>query len=355
MDGVSLIRKFDVHLIDDPPCFGAGLNIESMMYVPVQGRSRRGYSSVHRSVPYHVRRNSMTRILVAEDSPTQAFHIQTKLADEGYEVQVVGNGQEALDRIPQFWPHLLLTDMEMPVLDGLELVTKSATAYPAIPIILFTAKGSDRTAVDALERGAAAYLPKSMLDEKLFSTINEVLDVMDASNSYDQLLRSMDYNEFRFTLENKVELIRPLVELIQRMIAGVTLCDDAKCVRVGMAVDHALQNAMLHGNLELSTEAIEADQELVIEGEPTLAERRGAEPVYCDRRVKVTVQLTPADAMIVIRDDGSGFDLSTLPAAEDVSILDAGKGRGLVLIQSLMDDVKYNDAGNEVTMVKRRD
>ncbi len=296
----------------------------------------------------------MTRILIAEDSPTQAFQIQTKLADEGYEVRLATDGKEAIEQIPQFWPHLLLTDMEMPVMDGLDLVTEATEKYPAIPIILITAKGSDETAVEALERGAAAYLPKSLLEEKLFQTIDEVLDVMESADSYSELLGRMQYNQFRFCLENRLDLIRPLVDLVQQMIAGVGVCDEAESTRVGVAIDHALRNAMLHGNLEFSKEELNSDDDLYIEGEPTMIEARAKEAPYKDRRVNITIELSPQEARYVIQDDGPGFDLSILPGADDKEILDDDQGRGFVLIRSMMDEVSYSESGNEVTLVKKR-
>ena len=297
----------------------------------------------------------MTRILVAEDSPTQAFQIQTKLSDEGYDVRLAKDGKDAFEQIPDFWPHLLLTDMEMPVMDGLDLVTEATEKYPAIPIILITAKGSDETAVEALERGAAAYLPKSLLDEKLFQTIDEVLDVLESADTYSDLLQTMQYNEFRFCLENKPDLIRPLVDLVQQMVAGVGLCDDAESVRVGVAVDHAVRNAMLHGNLELSKEDLETGDDLYVQGEPTMIEERAASDEFRDRRVHVTVKVEPTHATCVVRDDGPGFDVSILPNEDAKDILDPEHGRGYVLIKSMMDEVSYNDEGNELTLVKRGD
>ncbi|MGB7342804.1 MAG: response regulator [Pirellulaceae bacterium] len=296
----------------------------------------------------------MTRILVAEDSPTQAFQIQTKLVDEGYEVRVTCDGKEALEQIPLFWPHLLVTDMEMPVMDGLDLVEVSTEQYPSIPVILITAKGSDETAVEALQRGAAAYLPKSLLDEKLFQTIDEVLDVMESADTYSELLGAMEYNEFRFSLENKVELIRPLVDLVQQMVAGVGLCDEKESVRVGVAIDHAVRNAMLHGNLELTKEQLESEDEFSVQGEPTMLQERASMDEYSSRRVHVTIIITPEEATYVIRDEGSGFDLSILATDDHKDILDPSRGRGYVLIKSLMDEVQYNDVGNQVTLVKRK-
>ena len=85
------------------------------------------------------------------------------------------------------------------------------------------------------------------------------------------------WSTFRFALKSNAELISPLVELMQQMTAGVALCDETGRVRVGMAIDCAIRNAMFHGNLELSREQLEADRELVVEGEPTMLERRLSE------------------------------------------------------------------------------
>lgn len=296
---------------------------------------------------------SVTRVLVAEDSPTQAFQIRARLEEEGYKVNVAKNGQDALDLVAVFGPQLILTDMEMPVLNGLELVTASRTQHPTIPIILITAQGNDESAIEALQRGAAAYLPKSQLGDRLLSTIDQVLELKKADRSYTELIQSMRYNELQFELHNKAELISPLVELIQQMTAGVSLCDETGRVRVGMAVDCAQRNAIFHGNLELSREALEADRDRAIEGQPTQVEQRLKEAPYRDRRTHVTMKLTPEQARIVIRDEGPGFDTSTVPGIEETKVLNEQWGRGLVLIRTFMDEVSFNDQGNEITMIKR--
>ena len=301
----------------------------------------------------HLDGKNMTRILLVEDSVTQAFQIKTKLLDEGFEVLLVGDGQQALDAIPDFRPHLILTDMEMPVLNGLELIVRTRKQHPTIPLILITANGTDEIAIEAMEKGAAAYLPKSMLHEKLFETINEVLDVMETASSYSKLIESMDSCEFKFTIANDVDTIRPLVDLVIQMAAGVSLFDETECVRMGLAIDHALRNAIYHGNLELSTSELESDGELEIEGESNLPQRRATDSPYVDRQVHVTIHLCPREAKILIRDEGSGFDLSTIPSKDEMDKLDPERGRGLVMIHSIMDEVHFNECGNEITVVKR--
>ena len=57
----------------------------------------------------------------------------------------------------------------------------------------------------------------------------------------------------------------------------------------------------------------------------------------------------------MIRDEGGGFDVSSVPDPEAPGALEGEKGRGLSLMRTFMDDVTFNDAGNEVTMIKRRE
>ena len=65
------------------------------------------------------------------------------------------------------------------------------------------------------------------------------------------------------------------------------------------------------------------------------------------------IQLTPKEARFLIRDDGNGFDLSEVPDLNEPGALEPVGRRGLSLIQTFMDEVLYNEKGNEVRLVKR--
>ncbi|MBJ44720.1 MAG: hypothetical protein CMJ80_15840 [Planctomycetaceae bacterium] len=58
---------------------------------------------------------------------------------------------------------------------------------------------------------------------------------------------------------------------------------------------------------------------------------------------------------MVIRDGGEGFDVSSIPSSGDAEAIESEGGRGLVLIQNFMDEVRFNDRGNEITLIKRWD
>src|ERR1041385_8005293 len=72
------------------------------------------------------------------------------------------------------------------------------------------------------------------------------------------------------------------------------------------------------------------------------------------RPVPLSARLPRDHAEFTVRDEGPGFDVSTLPDPRDPANLEKASGRGVMLIRTFMDEVRYNDKGNQVTMTKRR-
>jgi hypothetical protein len=109
-------------------------------------------------------------------------------------------------------------------------------------------------------------------------------------------------------------------------------------------------NAIYHGSLELKSQLLEEDE---IEFARLLRERARQSP-YASRRVHVIARETRTEVTYIIRDEGPGFDPSSLPDPTDPANLERRSGRGLFLIRTFMDEVRHNGKGNEITMVKRR-
>lgn len=298
----------------------------------------------------------MTRILVAEDSPTQSVYVRGLLEDANYDVEVFVNGKQALRRIEAGdRPDLVLTDMMMPEMDGLQLVRAIRVHHSGIPVILMTGQGTDALAIEALEDGAAGYVPKSQLNERLVDEVAGVLHAARLHRTYEQLLTCLKQNEFTFALKNDVALIDPLVDLMQQMLVGMGFCDSTTRVRFGLAIEHALLNAIYRGNLEITADDMQRAREQLLQGPgESLVQQRQTQPPYCDRRVSVQARLTPDEARFVIADEGPGFDTSLVPNPTDPDSLERDGGHGLLLMQTFMDEVRFNEKGNEVTMVIRR-
>lgn len=299
----------------------------------------------------------MRTILVVDDSAVDRRLVGGVLEKESHwKVEYAENGRAALERISEVAAEVVVTDLNMPDLDGLELVKRLRRSHPQVPVILVTAFGSEYLAAEALHRGAANYVPKSQVAQRLVHTVREVLSLLRVRQNYRNLVESMDRTEFSFTLPNDPSLIDPLVDLIQRTLGGMHLCDPASLTQVGVAVREALWNALLHGNLELGTEELQGARSSRTNSRGfTALERRRAESPYCDRKIRVHASIARHEAKFVIRDEGPGFELTAVPNPMSPGAVESPRGRGLSLMRSFMDSVVYNQRGNEVTMTKRRD
>jgi CheY-like chemotaxis protein/anti-sigma regulatory factor (Ser/Thr protein kinase) len=289
-------------------------------------------------------------VLVVDDSAVDrhlAGAIVHKL--EGWHAVFAANGVEALAAIERQPPDIVLTDLLMPEMDGLELVQTIRTRYPQVPVILMTAHGSEDIAIQALQKGAASYVPKKSLARDLEETLEQVLAASQTNRSQKRVIESLVLNESHFVIDNDTTLIAPLVGHIEQSLERLKACAPSGLILLGVALHEALTNAILHGNLEVSSELRESDEK---EYYRLAAARRRQDP-YQNRKVVIKVSVTRQEAVFVVRDEGPGFDPATLPDPTDPANLGRVSGRGLLLIQTFMDRVEHNPKGNEITMMKR--
>jgi CheY-like chemotaxis protein len=299
----------------------------------------------------------MSTLLVVDDSEIDRRLVTGLLRDNAdWRLETAANGVEALERLAEARVDLVITDLQMPELDGLELVRQIGARFPRVPVILMTAHGSESLAIEALEAGASSYVPKANLGDMLADTVTQVLSLAGSNREYERLVACQTLAHFRFKLENDPALIDPLVDLIQQITFGFELCNSNGRFGIGMALQQAILNAMYHGNLELSKEDVEAAREHVL-AEPAgdiIAQRKSARP-YCDRRILIDARITPDELEVTIADEGPGFDVASTQAALNGGPTELRERRGLQLMKILMDEVRFNPTGNEVTLVKRRE
>ncbi len=291
----------------------------------------------------------LRRAIVVDDSPTQAMDLRQRLVRGGFHVTVAPSPSEALKIVERQTPDVLLTDLVMQEMDGLELVRRVRRKHPGLPIILMTAAGTEESAVAALRAGAAGYVAKKNLGRDLFRTLENVLLQWRAATAEERAARHLTRTRSRFVLGVDSVLMAPLIGRLQSNLRRLNLFDETEQTRIGMALREALANAVEHGNLEASSKLREDDETVY---HRLLAERR-QQPPYCDRRVFVAAEESRQGVTYTIRDEGPGFDPSTLPDPTDPANLERISGRGLLLIHAFMDEVRHNATGNEITMVKR--
>jgi len=293
----------------------------------------------------------MARILIVDDSDSDLGLIQNILQDQAdFELSFATDGDRALEQIAQTRPDVVVTDLVMPRLNGLELVKAVRQHYPAIPVVLMTSQGSARIAADALAAGAASYVPKARLLTALADTIRDVVAVSVYLRGHNRLMESLTRRRIVFDLPNNSAHISSLVGFLQEQVTYLGLCDESERIRFGVALEEALSNAMYHGNLEADSCLKEHDATAFDQ----LVQQRRRQAPYCERRIFVEADLAADKAVVVIRDEGLGFDPQSLPDPTDPKNLDRIYGRGVLLMRAFMDDVQFSPRGNEVTLIKRR-
>ena len=290
-----------------------------------------------------------THILVVDDSPVERRRIEhlLQVGIEDIIVTVAANGREALEALTQITPDVIVSDVRMPQMNGLEFIRELRSADQNIPVILMTSFGSEEIAVKALREGASGYVPKRGLETELIKTIHNLIAFSQQRQDQRRVVGSLSSAELHYTLDNDPELIAPLVSHLLNQMISMKLLKSAQVTRVGVAMQEAMKNAMYHGNLEMDTQW---RQIVDAKSYDELAEVRRRQWPYADRQVDIKVSLSRHEVRFTIADDGPGFD-STKFDPTAATCLDRISGRGLLLIRSFMDRVTHNDRGNEITMV----
>jgi len=175
------------------------------------------------------------RILVVDDNETNRDILVTRLAKHGYELMQAGDGEEALASIRQHRPDLVLLDVMMPKLDGLEVCRqlRADTTLPFMPIILVTAKGGAADVVAGLDAGADEYLVKPIDQSALVARVRSMLRIK-ALNDQVQA-QAADLAKWNRTLGQRVDeqvaelgRLNRLRRFLSPQIANVVLSSGAE-------------------------------------------------------------------------------------------------------------------------------
>jgi anti-sigma regulatory factor (Ser/Thr protein kinase) len=214
-----------------------------------------------------------------------------------------------------------------------------------------TAFGSEELAVKALQIGAASYVPKQTLARDLVGTVKNVLTVARARHATRAMLGSMTRVEADYVLSNTLEGLDALIGYIKDQLRQMHLFGEHDILRIGTALYEALVNAIEHGNLEMSS----AQREMPPAEYRRFVEQRSTTAPFRSRHVYLNSQFTRSSASFTVRDQGPGFDPSLLPDPTEPENVGKTSGRGLFLIRTFMDEVRFNSSGNEITMIRRRE
>jgi two-component system KDP operon response regulator KdpE len=147
------------------------------------------------------------RILIVDDEPQITRVLRRSLATHGYDVHVASDGESAIQTFSDWAPDLVVTDLSMPNMDGLELC-RNLRAVSQLPIIVLSVRGEERMKVQALDAGADDYVTKPFGMDELLARIRAALRRASSNKSTDEISTVLEEGDFRLDLENRSVTVR---------------------------------------------------------------------------------------------------------------------------------------------------
>jgi two-component system, NtrC family, response regulator AtoC len=185
-----------------------------------------------------------SRVMVVDDDAETLALLHEIVAKEGYEVETVEDAETALRRLGEWQPELLITDIHMPGMDGLALLAAVREKEPDIPVVLLTAYGSLKTAVDAIKAGAFDYLSKPFIVDDIRLVVRRALEHTKLVRE-NRSLRGQLRDRYRF--DNLVGSSGGMVE-VYKLIARVAETDSTILIQGESGTGKELIARAIHAN-----------------------------------------------------------------------------------------------------------
>lgn len=274
----------------------------------------------------------MATALIVEDHPDQARLVAQLLRLRGYVPILAETGEAGLRLARQHAPDIVLLDLMLPDISGFEVCRRLRTdrATMLTPIVMLTALGDADNRRHGFRVGANAYVTKP------WKTMDEIFDAIATACAWRaEMERGQLNGEIHVELNSEFTLLQDLNDFLMTLCQSTPFSNE-QVMQLRQAVLEMVQNAIEWGNKHQS-----------------------------DHLVNITYRVYEDQVEIIIRDQGVGFDRSNLPhaaatAADPLSHLDVrdklglrAGGFGLMICQGMVDELLYNDIGNEVTLIKR--
>ena len=125
------------------------------------------------------------RILVADDEINVAKVLKDRFTHWGYEVEIALDGEQTLKKVASFKPHLIVLDVRMPKVNGIEVMETTKKKYPHIGILILTASQSQNTINGCMQKGADGLILKPFTAQGIKNKVEEILKIKGMSNTHD--------------------------------------------------------------------------------------------------------------------------------------------------------------------------
>jgi DNA-binding response OmpR family regulator len=296
-----------------------------------------------------VRNAGKPRVLVVDDQEALRTLLSRLLDREGFDPVEAGDGERAVELFKSESPLVVVSDIMMPKMDGLALLTEIKRIDSNATVILMTGQGNEDVLLKALRGGATNFFKKPFNVRELIDEIRKVVEFrLEAARS--TLFSPFLQEETKtFVLPRADSAYFPVINQITLQLPCVMPQEEILNIKIG--IEEMITNALEHGNLGIT---FDEKSKALEEGRlPELIQERSRMSDSAGRKVYIQSHLGPDLFEISIRDEGTGFDWRALPEVAPENLL-AYNGRGIFLTKIYFDEVLYSGTGNEVTLRKRK-
>src|SRR6056297_1896340 len=262
----------------------------------------------------------MASVLVVDDSPTHAELMRSILQQAGWDADTVGDGRQAVQAMGNKDYDAIVSDLNMPVMDGKQLVQHLVADAITVPVIVVTARGSESLAVDALALGATNFVPKNSMHTLLVPVVQQSLAFRRANERMRPLRGELKSPEFYFKIVSDTQSVVPVAEYLVKSLAGAGCGTPNDRYRIATATASAIYNAIRYGNYQSDDEDFgqQTDQQ---------------DPAY-QLAVRIKVSVATSDTRISVSHEGAGSLTRAHPAPGTPESFEVEQCRGLMLMTS---------------------
>ncbi|HEX9640855.1 MAG TPA: sigma-54 dependent transcriptional regulator, partial [Candidatus Krumholzibacteria bacterium] len=159
-------------------------------------------------------------ILIVDDEESMCQFLSIMLKKEGHEVCSVNNGADALRQMQSRRFDVVITDIQMPKMDGIQVLSGVKAIDATVPVIIMTAYASKQTAIEAVNKGAFHYLDKHAKNDEIKMVVRNALDVRHVKSENVQLKKQLTKSSSGRTMIGKCDGILKVFRLVERVSAS---------------------------------------------------------------------------------------------------------------------------------------
>jgi DNA-binding NtrC family response regulator len=160
---------------------------------------------------------SAEKILVVDDEQSMTQFLGIVLRKEGYQVTTVNNGKDALDKVKSEAFDVVITDIKMPGIDGIQVLQAIKKHDPSLPVVLMTAYASQQSAIDAVNMGAFQYLIKNAKNDEIKLVVRNALEMRRVQNENQYLKRELKKGHDEKSIIGSSEPMARVFKMVDRV------------------------------------------------------------------------------------------------------------------------------------------